>query len=293
MNTVVYRAALCLAAAFLVVSVRADEKPAPPKGQRVFSAGHSFHFFMPPILTDIAKSAGVKDHTFAGLSAIGGSRVIQHWDVADEKNKAKQALRDKKVDVLTLSPIHLPDPGIENFVKLALEHNPDARILIQENWLPFDIYDPTFRERPAKVDHNAITVAELRKIHEKYFKIIEEHVAELNKKHGKQAVFVAPVGQAVTALREKIIAGEAPGLKEQADLFTDAIGHAKPPLMALVGYVYYAAVYRQSPVGLPVPTVLKNAKIPEVDKLNQLLQQLAWDAVSTHPMSGVKAESTR
>src|SRR5579859_2641556 len=117
-----------------------DNDPA-PKGQRVFTVGHSFHVFLPPILSDIAKSAGIKDHVAAGLSAIGGSRVIQHWDAPEEKFKVKPALRDGKVDVLTLSPIHLPDPGIENFAKLALEGNPNIRVTVQEFWLPFDIYD--------------------------------------------------------------------------------------------------------------------------------------------------------
>ena len=64
-------------------SVRAQSEI---KGQRVFSAGHSFHYFMPPILADIAKQAEVDDHTQIGQSSIGGSRVYQHWNVAEEKN---------------------------------------------------------------------------------------------------------------------------------------------------------------------------------------------------------------
>src|SRR6202007_3016281 len=106
---------------------------------------------------------------------------------------AKKALGTGKVDVLTLSPIHLPDEGIEKFTKLALEHNPKIRITIQEFWLPFDLYDPLFSKRPAKVDHNAPTGAELRKMHAPYFKGMDEHVRELNKKHGKQVLFVVPV----------------------------------------------------------------------------------------------------
>src|SRR5438046_690118 len=49
------------------------------KGQRVYSAGHSFHVFMPGILADISKKAKIEDHKQVGLSSIGGSRVIQHW----------------------------------------------------------------------------------------------------------------------------------------------------------------------------------------------------------------------
>ena len=64
---------------------------------------------MPGILADMAKKSEIKDHIPVGLSAIGGSRVIQHWDVPDDKNTAKAALRTGKVDVLTLAPIHLPD----------------------------------------------------------------------------------------------------------------------------------------------------------------------------------------
>jgi hypothetical protein len=271
---------------------RKDPKPSGPitTGQRVFSAGHSFHVFIPGILRDMTQKAGIKDHQQVGLSSIGGSRVIQHWNVPDEKNKAKQALGTGKVDVLTLSPIYLPDEGIENFVKLALQHNPKIRITVQEFWLPFDHYDPTFKKRPKMVDHNAPTGEALRKMHAPYFKSMDDHVKELNAKYGKQAVFVVPVGQAVVALREKIIAGEAPGLKKQQDLFRDAIGHPTPPLQALAAYCHLAVIYRRNPVGLPMPEVLKRAKLEQGEKLNHLLQELAWQAVTQNPLSGVKGE---
>ena len=79
------------------------------RGQRVFTCGHSFHVFVYRLVDEMAKAAGIQDHESAGISRIGGSRVIQHWDVPEEKNKAKAALRAGKVDVLTLSPIWLPD----------------------------------------------------------------------------------------------------------------------------------------------------------------------------------------
>jgi prolyl oligopeptidase len=258
-------------------------------GQRVFTCGHSFHVFVPGILSDIAKKAGIKDHEAVGLSSIGGSRVIQHWNVPDEKNKAKEALKAGKVDVLTLAPIYLPDEGIENFVKLAVDNNPKVRVTVQEFWLPYDVYDTANPLKGRKVDHNAATGSELRKLHEPYFKSIDDHVRELHKKLGKEAVYVVPVGQAVIALREKIIAGEAPGLKTQDDLFTDPIGHVRAPVQALAAYCHFAVIYRRSPVGLPMPAVLAKANSDE--KLNHLLQELAWDAVTHHPLSGVRLAS--
>ncbi len=260
------------------------------KGQHVYTCGHSFHVFVPGILADIAKKAGIKDHVQLGLSSIGGSRVIQHWDVDDDKFKAKEILKSGKADVLTLSAIFLPDPGIENFTTLALEHNKDIRVVVQPIWLRWDIYEPTAK-RPEKVDHNAITIDELRKRHEPYFKVMDEHIRELNKKYGKTVLYIVPAAQAILALREKIVAGEVPGITTQEELFSDALGHGKPPLQLLVAYCNFSVIYRQSPVGLPVPNILKQSKLGDnEEKVNRLLQELAWDAVVRHPLSGVAVQ---
>lgn len=289
-------AVIGLVLALASTAARSDDAriaPALDQGQRVFSCGHSFHVFVPGILNDIAKHAGIKDHVQVGTSSIDGSRIIQHWDVAEEKNKAKDALRGGNVDVLTLSPIFLPDNGIANFTELALKHNPNIRITIQEFWMPFDRGVTEFppKDRPKEVDRNSKTAAELRQMHAAYFKMMDDHVRELNTKHGKQALFVVPVGHAVIALREKIIEGKAPGLKTQGDLFTDPIGHVKQPVQALNAYCHYAVIYRKSPVGLPAPAVLKKTQNhEELESLNRLLQQLAWDAVRQHPLSGVKTD---
>jgi len=269
--------------------VRADDAP---KGQRIYSIGHSFHVFMPGILAPIAKSAGIADHKQVGISPIGGSNVIQHWDVEGDKFKAKATLESGELDVLTMSPIFLPDEGIENFVRLAAEKSPHARVLVQELWLPFDAYVDFKKEKVPAPDREKFDAKKLQEDHDQYFRDMDAHVKALNEKYaGKPQVFVAPVGQAVMALRHKIAEGAAPGLTKQTDLFTDAIGHAKPPLAVLVGYVYYAQIYGRSPVGLGVPAGLKGVADEETTgKLNALLQDLAWTAVTDHPLSGVKAK---
>ena len=194
--------------------------------------------------------------------------------------------------MLTLSPIFLPDAGIENFTDLALEHNKDVRVLVQPIWLRWDVYEPTTK-RPAKVDHDAIGGDELRKRHAAYFKEMDDYVRKQNEKRGKAVLYLVPAPQAVIALRERIIAGQAPGLKTQEGLFTDPLGHGTAPLKALVGYCNFAVMYRRSPVGLPAPDVLQTAKLGEHEgPLNRLLQELAWEAVVQHPLSGVRREST-
>jgi hypothetical protein len=270
---------------------RAQETAPITKGQRVFTCAHSFHGFVYGMLAEAAKNAGIKDHTCVGISGIGGSRVIQHWNASDEKHQAKAALSEGKVDVLTLSPIWMPDEGIEKFAELGLEHNPNIRITVQEFWLPNDTYEPKYpldvRKTP-KVDHDAANLAELRKKQSQYDHDVDEYVRGINQRLGKQVIFTVPVGQAAVALREKIVAGQAPGLNKQWDLFGDSWGHPQPPLQVLATYCHFAVIYRRSPVGLPLPAALK--KKPEWDdKLNRLLEELAWEAVIHHPMSGLVA----
>jgi len=267
------------------------------KGQRFFSTGHSFHFGFPAILDEISKSGGYTDSTIAGISSIGGSRAIQHVN----SKPVNDALAAGQVDVLMMTPIYLPDPGIEKFAELGVKGNPNIRLTMMEFWLPFDNYEPRNYSRgpagspteyikpPATVDHNAATIEGLRKIHQRYFDEMDEHVRAVNKKMEKQVVFVVPAGQAVLTLREKIIAGKAPGLKVQRDLFTDNLGHPKPVLSVLMGYLHYAVIYRKNPVGLPAPKVLKVDD--DVNALNQLLQEIAWDAAIHHPLSGVTLEA--
>lgn len=289
--------AATLAGALCTETRSAEPTPAPkpqppaPAGLRVFTCGHSFHAFVGPMLADMAGGAGIKGHRVAGVSFIGGSRVIQHWDVADEKNFARKALMEGKVDVLTLAPIWLPDEGIEKFARLGLKHNPDLRITIEEFWLPNDTYDRVYPvDQTRYVDHNAATIPELRKQNDLYRRDMEDFVRDLNQRLGKQAVFVVPVGEAAIALREKIVAGKVPGLKVQWRLFKDNVGHATAPLRVLAGYCHYAVIYHRSPVGLPIPADLeKNQDFakPTLVPLNRLLQQLAWDAVIHNPLSGV------
>lgn len=277
---------LALWSVVLLVAAQASAQPI-AKGQRVLTCGHSFHVWVPDIVTDLAKKADIAGHKQLGLSSIGGSRIIQHWNLPDEKNVAKKVLKGSDtVDVLTLAPIFLPDEGIENFTKLALEHNKDIRICVQPIWLRNDVYEP--KMKAVKTDHNDITIEELRKRHAEYFETMDAYIREANKKLGRTVLVEVAAPHAVLTLREKIVKGEAPGLKKQGDLFTDSTGHGTPVLKTLVAYCNYATIYRRSPVGLPVPAILATAKLGDNEaKLNRMLQEIAWDAVTSHPLSGV------
>jgi len=197
--------ATILLAVFCLTSFisRADDLLPPiTTGQRVATCGHSSHVFTYKQIDEIAKSAGL-DHQLVGLSSIGGSTVQKHWDVPEEKSAVKQVLKTGKVDLLTLSPIWLPDDAIEQFVKLGIEHNQALRITVQEYWMPSDEYNPVYPlDTKKKVDHNVPDIAKLRDATMRYAKDIEDYVQGINQRLGKQSVFIVPVGMAAVTPRD-------------------------------------------------------------------------------------------
>ncbi len=261
-------------------------------GQRVFVCAHSFMIYTAKLLPPMAQSAGIA-HVNAGQQMIGGSRVIQHWDLSDEKNRAKEALRTGKVDVITLSPhMLMPDPGITNFTKLGLEKNPSLRVLVQASWPARDGHEGKGFKNEERDSLSIDGLNKMRADHHLLWRAkLEQQVRSLNAAAGRDAVHIVPVSDAVFALREHVIKGTAPGITRQSALFRDPLGHPEPALATLVTYCHFATIYQRSPEGLPVPEQLK--KQPQAEELNKLLQKLAWEAVVNYPMSGVKAQAAK
>jgi hypothetical protein len=267
-----------------------ETRPQASKGQRVFYASHSLMWYVPTPLGELAEAAKIKGHKLVGLQSLGASRTLQHWNLPEERNKAKQALKKGQVDVFVMSPIQFPDEGIDKFVKLGRENNPDMRFVIQISWGGWDIDNQDFpKGMTDKVDRNK-TPEQLKKLYERNIKAAEDQTDAINKKAGKKVVYLIPSAQAVVTLRTKIANKQMPGLTSQAELFRDPISHPAPPLEALNTYLHYAVIYGQSPVGLPAPGVLKKAKNDAWDdKFNRALQEIAWETASKYPYSGVKA----
>jgi hypothetical protein len=259
----------------------ADETQSPPAGQRVFYTGHSFHMFVPQRIEKLVQAAGIEGHRLAGSQGIGGSRVIQHWELADEKNKAKPALASGEVDVFTMSAhLAIPDPGIANFTELGLKHNPALRLLVQASWMPFDLTGPEQRIR-GNEERDSTDLDALAAATSEWRTKIEAQADELNQKHGRRAVFIVPVGDAVVKLRRLVAAGEFPGVVKQVDLFRDPIGHGLGHIQALTAYCNFAAIYRRSPQGLS----LQEEGVTE--EQHKILQRIAWETISSYSHAGV------
>ena len=95
-----------------------------------------------------------------------------------------------------MSPIQFPDEGIDNFVKLGLEHNPDMRFVVQVSWGGWDIDNQDFpKGATKKVDRNK-TPEQLKKLDERNIKAAEAQADAINKKAGKKVLFLVPSAQA-------------------------------------------------------------------------------------------------
>jgi hypothetical protein len=281
MNRVRRLFCVCLLALWVLGSPARSAEPAAPAGLRVFYTGHSFHMFVPSKVEEMVRAAGIQGHELVGTQGIGGSRVIQHWDLEEAKNKARPALAGGGVDVFTMAAhVAIPDEGIAKFTELGLAHNPKLRLLVQASWIPFDLPDPEKRIRD-NAQRDGASIAALQAAVDEWRKKLEAQVDDLNRQHGRRAVYIVPAGDAVVKLRGLVVEGKYPGVSKQSELFRDPIGHGGPHVQWLVSYCNFAAIYRASPEGLQLAAGGLDAA------QHSILQRLAWQTVSAYPYAGV------
>ncbi|HEY7798757.1 MAG TPA: hypothetical protein VIA80_08350, partial [Hyphomonadaceae bacterium] len=248
--------------------------------------------------------AGLTGQEFLAVQMIGGSTPMQHWNQCggdEAKNIAKAALlaNGDRVDVFTMSPnATMPEQGIDNFGDFVIAHNKNARIMVQASWSAYDGKGTTPSVGGSgggdfKNDQrDGVTTADLDKWiagqearGDNYLVRLRTQLEGIDKRAGKQITYVVPSSIAVYNLRKEVLAGHVPGIAKQSELFRDPIGHGTQTTQNLVAYVWYAAMYRKSPVGLKS---LVKADDPNSAAREKILQQIAWNAVVGEPKSGVK-----
>jgi hypothetical protein len=265
-----------------------------PAGQRVFYAAHSLMWPIPDPLNEVVNAYGIKDHVMVGLQSLGFSQTIAHWNLGEAQNQAKKALKTGKVDAFVMSPMDMPDPGVDNFVALGLENNPKTRFYLQNNWAGFNNDGQKARRMMMGPPWDSSTEEQLKTLNTECEKAFEAQAKQINEKNGHPVIFIIPTSQANHTLRAMIVRKEFPGLDKQSQLFADQIGHPTAALVTLNTYLHFATIYGRSPVGLPMPKILKQANNAKWDEnFNKALQELAWKTVIEYPYSGVKAPADK
>jgi hypothetical protein len=256
---------------------------------RALYTGHSFAGAPANWLGMLAKQASLQGYENLGRQALGGSRVIHHWNLVDDRNIAKKALITGKVDVLTLSPnMQMPDEGIDLFVDLALKHNPKVRVLVQGSWMT---WDGLGKDGIKNAERDLRPVSEIRDRTQKHMNEIRTQLRATNARVGRDVCVLIPVGTAVVKLRELIAEGKLPGFTKPSQLFVDDIGHNHPVISHLQTYMYYAAVFHRNPselkagLGTSGWSLAKLGLMPA--SLPPLLKTTAWEVMQAEPLSGI------
>ena len=256
---------------------------------RTLYTGHSFAGASPTWLVLLAKQAGITEYENLGRQALGGSRVIDHWKLAEARNQAKAGLIKGGVDVLTLSPnMQMPDEGIDLFVDLALKHNPNIRVLVQGSWMT---WDGLGKDGITNAERDARPVSEIRDRTAQHLEAIRTQLRATNARIGRDVCVLIPCGTAVVRLRELIAEGKLPGFERPSQLFVDDLGHACAAVLHLNAYLYYVSIFHRDPrglTGLGTNGWTKTQGTPRPE-LKALLQKIAWETMLAEPMSGIQA----
>jgi hypothetical protein len=271
--------------ALFVFTIPGFTQDATRPATRVLFTGHSFAGA--GWLEILTKQAGISGYQNLGKQSLGGSRVIDHWKLADTRNKAKAALAAGGVDVLTLSPnMQMPDEGIDLFVDLALKHNPNVRVLVQGSWMT---WDGLGKDGIKNAERDTRPVSEIRERTAKHMEDIRTQLRATNQRIGRQICTLIPTGTAVVRLRELIAEGKLPGITKPSELFNDDIGHGRAAIAQLNNYLYYIALFHRDPrelQGLGTNGWRKEWGQPHKD-LGSILKQVAWETMQAEPLSGL------
>jgi hypothetical protein len=108
----------------------------------------------------------------------------------------------------------------------------------------------------------------------------------------KKPFLIVPVGEVMYQLDLLMKAGKIPGYTSIYQFYADGI-HLRPIGQYVAGCTYFAALYKQSPVGLPIePYDSKEHPLTDADKaLVPIIQSTSWNVVSTYPYSGIAASA--
>ena len=270
--------------------VRGDEpEPAP---LRMWHVGNSWSIPFPFEKVGFTRPFSLHTHNFGG----GGKNWVEE---ALEKDK-KEALVKGEFDVVYLGFVQLAQPveALDQMADVALKHKPDCRIYLQHAWASGGgNWAPANKKRTWPREDDDLTAIQAE--WDKRRKKLEDKVDEINKRHGKQVMFIVPLADAVMEMRKLVVAGKLPGVTKQSQLFwdnddnTSLDDHAGNQTVVLAMYCAHAAIYRKSPEGLKVSSPdgfywgPKGGKVPMDDAQHAILQKLAWETVSKYPHAGI------
>ena len=94
--------------------------------------------------------------------------------------------------------------------------------------------------------------------------------------------YMIPVGHVMQKLDQLMMGGLVPGYGRITDIYKDTI-HLDNIGSYIAATTFYATIFKQNPVGLPVPSEYQ----PISNNLATIIQDAVWNTVTTIPLTGL------
>lgn len=304
------RRSLHLLAVLLLVSCNQQATPAvkpapavratgPLTSVKAFYFGHSLVDQDMPLM--VGSFAKARRKSWLAHGQVGwGTPLVAHWKwdgkfdadaplgFADENKgrslfagEGKARIQTGRYDtlVITESNGHTRTEGDETvdyatrLCRLARKANPNIRIFLYANWL----------DRKEFANDEAWRAQTDRDI--KWWERVAQRVnADLD----GPDLLVIPGGPILVAVTREAAAGRLPGLSVN-DLFREGDGvHVNDRGFYVIALAHYTALFRDTPIGLPVETQTEDGPAETLSPDNAArIQQIVWDKLKGYPLAGV------
>lgn len=264
---------------------------------RIVGTGHSFMAPGYKSFPAIARLSGLKQpmpftHTGGGMTGSARYKWEQENGIFQFDGKPLPKLlasiANAKWDAMMWGPYYQDEPEYYAcWIDFCLKYNPDMKFFISDAWPQLE----QFKQRPKSAEE--LTYDAFRKLGEERNAVTAKIVSQLNRKYSDR-VFVMPTSDAMVLAVREFHAGNLPGIDgihkvvggKDRSLWRDRLGHLGPGLGDLEGYVFYSTIYGKSAESIEKP-LHNQGQFPGV-KLDRTFRRIAWEAVSNHPLSGVK-----
>jgi hypothetical protein len=172
--------------------------------------------------------------------------------------------------------------SITLFVNLGMPHNSNMQVVVMSRWPRQSSFNPDFDGAWLSpfVDNQFGATLETREFFEQVmFALRPAWNGQLTK-----PIRLAPVGDVLYALNQKMKAGEIAGYTNVVQVYADGI-HFNDVGQYICGCTYYTIIFKENPIGLTAtPYGVSDTALVAA------IQTTVWEVVSVHPHAGLIPE---
>lgn len=278
--------------------------------KRIVGTGHSFMAPGYRTLPAICQAAGFQQplhlHTGGGITGSARYKWEQENGIFQFDRNPKpvllSAIANAQWEAMVWGPYYHDRPAYYScWIDFCLKYQTDMKFYLSDAWPQIDQL-----EKLPKSEQE-LTTETIQRLGEEKREIYARLVRSLNEEYDDR-VFILPTCDAMVLAVSHYHRGELPGIeginqfigKKERSIWRDRLGHLGPGFERLEGYVFYATIYGRSPELIreeirfagrrSAAKQSSQSSFPSAE-LDAVFRKIAWKAVTSHPLSGVRDEN--